>query len=192
MEIDLLFHDPATPHRYSFWLESLPIRARVVRHPWSGPLAAHGLARRAYRKLLTPLFWRRYQQPAWAKDHRFFQIADRTIVSGYCQSLFYLVPRDEEILAELSLWHAATPEATAFARSIAGDKYVSLHIRRGDAVSHPEFGHLDSACYAGAATDLVRNKLDRPRFLVVSDDIEWCKHSGAFSADCEVIAPNRF
>jgi len=192
MEIDLLFYDPATPHQYSFWLESLPIRARIARYPRSGPLAAHGLARRAYRKLLTPLFWRRYQQPARAKDPRFFQITDRTIVSGYFQSLFYLVPRDEEILAELSLWHAAPPAATELARSIAGVEYVSLHIRRGDAVSHPEFGHLDSTCYAGAAMDLVRNKLGRARFLVFSDDIEWCKRSGVFSADCEFMAPNRF
>ena len=192
MEIDLLFYDPATPRPYSFWLAHLPIRARLVHYPQSGPLAAHGLARRAWRKLATPIFWRRYRQPAWTEDHRFFQIADGTIVSGYFQSLFYLLPRDEEVLAELSLWHAAPPEACEFARSIASANYVSLHIRRGDAVSHPEFGHLDSACYAGAAMDLLRNKLGRPRFLVFSDDIEWCKRSGVFSTDCEFIAPNRF
>ena len=192
LEIDLLFYDPATPYQYSFWLETLPIRARVVRYPRSGTLAAHGLARRACRKLLTPLFWRRYRQPAWTTDHRFLRIVDRTIVSGYFQSLFYLMPRDEAILAELSLWPAAPPEATELARSIAGAEYVSLHIRRGDAASHPEFGHLDPACYAGAAMDLVRNKFGRPRFLVFSDDIEWCKHSGVFSVDCEFMATNRF
>src|SRR5437667_8938093 len=99
MEIDLPFYDPATPRPYSFWLAHLPIRARLVHYPQSGPLAAHGLARRAWRKLATPIFWRRYRQPAWTEDHRFFQIADRTIVSGYFQSLFYLRPRDEEVLA---------------------------------------------------------------------------------------------
>ena len=46
--------------------------------------------------------------------------------------------------------------------------------------------------YAGAAMDLVRGKLGRPRFLVFSDDIEWCKRSGVFSVDCEFMATNRF
>lgn len=199
LEIDPLYFDRnRSADSYTFWLETLPIRARIIRYSSSGPLAAHGLAQRAYRKLVQPLFWHRYRQPLWAEDERFFHIRPRTIVSGHFQSLFYLLPRDEEIMAEVDLWKAAPPQAVAHARAIAEGGFVSVHVRRGDTVFQQNEAKTlpiwqpDYLAYVGAAMDLIRSKIGRCRFLVFSDDIEWCKQAGVFGRDCEFLETNQY
>jgi hypothetical protein len=197
LEIDLQFcsRRPAGDS-FSFWLDTLPIKARVIDYPASGPRSANSLLQRSYRKLAAPLFWRRYVQPLWEQDRGFFAIRPWTIVSGYFQSLFYLLPRDDEILSELSLWNVATPEIEANARAMARERSVSVHVRRGDAlVNHgdrlPDWqpGH---AAYFEHAMQLMRKKLDRPTFFVFSDDIEWCKQAAIFGGDCEFVSANGF
>lgn len=198
-EIDLQFCNRSpNGESFSFWLDSLPIKARVIGYPASGPWSAHGLAQRGYRKIVRPLSWRRYVQPSWQNDSRFFAIGPRTIVSGYFQSLFYLLPRDDEILAELSLWQVATTEIKERARAIADETTVSVHVRRSDAVRRPgesdalpvwQSSHL---AYFEAAMNLVRKKTTNPTFLIFSDDIDWCKQAGIFGKDCEFVEADRF
>ena len=199
LEIDTLFcSHGGVGGSFSFWLDSLPIKARVIGYPASGPWSAHGLAQRGYRKIVRPLFWRRYEQPVWRNDSRFFAIQPRTIVSGYFQSLFYLLPRDDEVLAELSLWNVATPQIKQRAQAIASETTVSVHVRRGDAVSRQDEGDAlpvwqsSHLAYFEAAMDLVRGKIANPTFLIFSDDIDWCKTAGLFGKDCEFIETNRY
>lgn len=199
LEIDTLFcSHGAAGDSFSFWLGTLPIRARVISYPASGPRSAHSLVQRGYRKLIWPLLWSRYAQPMWENDSRFFAIRPRTIVSGYFQSLFYLLPRDDEILAELSLWNVATSQIKERAQAIAQQSTVSVHVRRGDAVELQ--GESDAlpvwqsshTAYFAAAMDLIRGKVANPTFLIFSDDIDWCKQAGIFGKDCEFIETNRF
>lgn len=197
LEIDLQFCSRSpTGDSFSFWLDTLPIKARVIDYPASGPGSANSVLQRSYRKLVRPLFWQRYVQPMWQQDRRFFAIRPWTVISGYFQSLFYLLPRDDEILAELSLWNVATPEIEANAQAIAREMSVSVHVRRGDAlVNHgdrlPDWqpGH---AAYFENAMQLMRSKLDHPTFFVFSDDIEWCQQAPMFGKDCEFVAANAF
>lgn len=199
LEIDTLFcSQGGVGDSFSFWLDTLPIKARVIGYPASGPHSAHSLLQRGYRKVVWPLFWHRYVQPMWQNDSLFFAIRPRTIVSGYFQSLFYLLPRDDEILAELSLWNVATPQIKECARAIAQQTTVSVHVRRGDAVRRQgesdtlpvwQASHL---AYFTAAMDLMRGKIASPTFLIFSDDIDWCKGAGIFGKDCEFIETNRF
>jgi hypothetical protein len=197
LEIDLLYVKPNSgADSFAFWLDTLPIRARIIRYNNSGPLAAHGPALRTYRKLVQPLLWQRYQQPLWVEDENFFRIKPRTIVSGYFQSLYYLLPRDEEIMAEVSLWKAAPPAAAQRARAIADGGFVSVHVRRGDAVWRQgetlPLWQPDYLSYVGAAMDLIRRKIGRCTFLVFSDDIAWCKQEKVFGRDCEFLETNQY
>lgn len=199
LEIDTLFcSHGAARDSFSFWLDTLPIKARVIDYPASGPGSAHSVLQRSYRRLARPLFWRRYVQPTWQNDNAFFAIQPRTIVSGYFQSLFYLLPRDDDVLAELSLWNVATPAIEQCARSIGQQSTVSVHVRRGDAVMGQgesdtlpvwQAGHM---AYFASAMDLIRGKIANPTFLIFSDDIDWCKRAGIFGKDCEFIEANRF
>jgi hypothetical protein len=197
LEIDTVFCG-GVGQSFAFWLDTLPIGGRVIRYPACGPLSAHSLVQRGYRKIVLPLLWRRYEQPAWQNDSRFFAIRPQTIVSGYFQSLFYLLPRDDDILAELSLWNVATPEIRERAQAIARRTTVSVHVRRGDAVWRQgesdtlpvwQASHMD---YFESAMALIRGKIANPTFLIFSDDIDWCKQAGIFGKDCEFIETNRF
>jgi hypothetical protein len=197
LEIDLQFcnRSPARDS-FSFWLDSLPIKARIIDYPASGPRSADGVLQKGYRKLIRPLFWQRYVQPMWQNDSAFFAVRPWTVVSGYFQSLFYLLPRDDEILDELSLWSVATPQIKACARALGLQTSVSVHVRRGDAlVNHadrlPDWqpGHV---AYFENAMRLMRQKLTRPTFFIFSDDIEWCKQAPMFRTDCEFVATNWF
>jgi hypothetical protein len=199
LEIDPQFYaGGSASSSFGFWLDTLPIKARTIRYPASGPLSAHGIVKRGFRQIVQPLLWKKYVQAPWTFDSGFFAIGPRTIVSGFFQSLFYLLPRDDEILAEVDFAHAAPAQAIARARSIASDGFVSVHVRRGDAVwRRGESDTLpvwqdDYLSYVEAAMDLIRGKSARPTFLIFSDDIEWCKRTAAFGRDCEFLETNQF
>jgi Glycosyl transferase family 11 len=198
MEIELAFWDKNPPSEsFLFWLDTLPIKAKVIRYPAFGPLSSNSVLQRAYRRLVRP-FWNYYAEPEWQKDEQFFAIQSWTKVSGFFQSLFYLLPRDEEILSELSLWHVASPDAAAFARSIGRQTSISVHVRRGDYVwGTDDYGTVpvwqsSHRAYFEAAMDLMRKRVAQPTFLIFSDDIQWCKQSGLFKKDCEFIQPDQF
>lgn len=198
LEIDLQYLQAELSDSFAFWLETLPIKARVIRYPKKGLGAAHGIPLRAYRKLIQPLLWKRYDQPLWSQDKKFFDVGPGTMVTGYFQSLFYLLPRDEEVMSDVDLRAAASSEALSFADTIERTGFVSIHVRRGDAVwQQGESDTLpawqpDYLTYVEAAMDLVRRKVERPKFLIFSDDIEWCKTVSIFGRDCEFVEPDRF
>lgn len=52
---------------------------------------------------------------------------------------------------------------------------VSVHIRRGDYVSSPNFKGICDEKYYTASIDLLKKKYENVVFIVFSDDIEWCK-----------------
>jgi hypothetical protein len=199
MEIELTFWDKNPPSgSFSFWLDTLPIRARVIKYPAFGPLSSNSLVQRAHRRFIRPTFWHQYEEPLWEQDSRFFRLQPWTTVWGLFQSLFYLLPRDQEILSELNLWHAAPADAAKFANLIASRTTISVHVRRGDAIWRKDetgtlpvwqSGHL---AYFEAAMDLMRRKIGQPTFLIFSDDIEWCKQSRIFRKDCEFIEADQF
>ncbi|BCU79491.1 hypothetical protein llg_42060 [Luteolibacter sp. LG18] len=65
---------------------------------------------------------------------------------------------------------------------------VGVHVRRGDFVNHP----LHDLCGPGyylAALERMRGLVERPWFLVVSDDPSWCREHLAAAADVQVMAP---
>jgi hypothetical protein len=197
LEIDLQFceRSPAGDS-FSFWLDTLPIHARVIGYPASGMRSANGLLQRGYRNIVRPIFWNRYVQPLWEQDSRFFAIEPWTIISGYFQSLFYLMPRDEEILEELSFSSLATAEIGDYARAISRETSVSVHVRRGDALTNHgdrlPYWQDDHVCYFENAMRLMRSKVARPTFFIFSDDIEWCRQAPIFRTDCEFVRPNQF
>ena len=59
---------------------------------------------------------------------------------------------------------------------------VAIHVRRGDYVGNPYYVDLMDTEYYEDAMDLFPGE----KFLVFSDDIEWCKQQEIFK-DCEFI-----
>lgn len=193
LEIDLQFSsENASRNIYALWVQTLPIRARIVRYPNRGPLTTHSAVQRAYRKFIRPMFWHRYTQPPFSQDPAFFQIRPRTIVSGYFESLFYVTPRDEEILSEMDLWKVSPLLAVEYAKLISNSNYISIHVRRGEWLNIDRYHVINYEKYTVSAMNYFKNKMNKPKFLVFSDDIAWCKQSGVFGVDCDFVEADKF
>lgn len=54
------------------------------------------------------------------------------------------------------------------------DKYISLHVRRGDYVHQPQYHPVCSLEYYSEALEIINEDLP---LVVFSDDIEWCKQN---------------
>jgi len=55
-----------------------------------------------------------------------------------------------------------------------GKEMVSIHVRRGDYLSHDHFCKLDQRYYGQALEYFIPN-IEKYHFLVFSNDIDWCK-----------------
>lgn len=65
---------------------------------------------------------------------------------------------------------------------------VSIHIRRGDALSKLEFHNVVGVQYVHNALTILQNKgIVNPKFVVFSDGLEWCKENLRFLGDCEFM-----
>ena len=92
-----------------------------------------------------------------------------TALNGYWQSEFYFKDIRPQLLSEL------TPrELPNWPQWIGEKDTVSIHIRRTDYLKESGFGALSEKYYQDAIR-FFREKLGRPKFVVFSDDLEWCK-----------------
>jgi hypothetical protein len=85
---------------------------------------------------------------------------------GFFQSYKYFEGQDEEIKKVFALPHIEGYE-----------DYVSIHVRRGDYVQHSgSFPPIDAE-YLKKAILQLRINIGAEKFIVFSDDIEWCKQT---------------
>ncbi|TFW09942.1 alpha-1,2-fucosyltransferase, partial [Oxalobacteraceae bacterium OM1] len=116
----------------------------------------------------------------WGYKPEFFKLPDDTMLRGCFFSYRYFAHIDDVIRAEFTLKAPLSAPSQAVADEIAaGGETVSLHVRRGDTVTDPEYrswydGILTDAYYRNAV-DHFRTRLRDPQFFVFSDDIDWVK-----------------
>ncbi|WP_147204902.1 alpha-1,2-fucosyltransferase [Segetibacter aerophilus] len=102
-------------------------------------------------------------------------------LDGFWQSEKYFADATEAIRRELIFKDAATSSLNDYKGQIEkAVNPVSIHIRRGDYVSHPEFsksfGFIGLEYYEQAVS-YIKTKVENPTFFVFSDDKEWVKKS---------------
>lgn len=105
-------------------------------------------------------------------------------LDGFWQSEGYFKPSEAIIRRELTFQRTAGPDFEAFRRQIvAVEVPVSVHIRRGDYVNHPEFsqsfGALGLAYYEAALSRITEKNPDSTLF-VFSDDPNWVRQNMLF------------
>lgn len=102
-------------------------------------------------------------------------------LDGFWQSETYFRGSAEIIRRELTLSTIPSPEFNGYAAQIAGTPMpVSMHVRRGDYVNHPEFsktfGFVGTDYYTQALEQL-KAQVDNPTLFVFSDDKEWVRQN---------------
>lgn len=115
----------------------------------------------------------------WGYKPHFLDLPDETILRGCFFSFRYFDWLRNDLMAELSLQEGLSLRSKEIEEEILAGETVSLHVRRGDVVTNPEY----RSWYEGVVTErYYRNaiayfmeRLDRPHFFVFSDDMAWTK-----------------
>ena len=98
-------------------------------------------------------------------------------LSGYFQCPKYLSGVEDQIRRAFTLRYFPSPESLAVANKIHQSNSVFLHVRRTDSLAARglAFHGVCSGEYYAQAVSYMHAHAQDPRFLVFSDDIEWCK-----------------
>lgn len=188
LELDTRFY-PRTSLNSStgFWIDQLPIRAKIKRYAETGALAAHGVLLRLKRKLLDQKLRPVFDEAEAGYDRRTHDIRPGSIVFGYFQSAEYLAPYDGRLREELDCKHLMSAAEHRTAESIrSSGNVVSVHVRRGDYLTEAGFTIDNYERYLGGAMAHCRSLHEGVTFRVFSDDVPWCRQSQLFADSCEI------
>jgi hypothetical protein len=111
-------------------------------------------------------------------EQNVFSFFDRYL-DGYWQNEQYFLGIREKLLVELKPSNPISSNAIEYQSKINHTNSISLHVRRGDYLNHPEIGVLDVSYYQEAVkymSDIIEN----PVFFVFSNDLEWCHKNFEF------------
>ena len=93
-------------------------------------------------------------------------------LDGYWQNEKYFLSNRDKLVKLFDLeFHN---EARIFEKKIINCNSVSIHVRRGDYLKHPEIGVLDLDYYKNAIKNL-EEKYNDLHFFIFSNDIDWCR-----------------
>ena len=118
-----------------------------------------------------------FRENAWGYDPRFHGLGPATRLSGYFQSPRYWAGFEAALRAELE--PRRLPDDPTLERTLAAIREgsaVSVHVRRGDYLTHERALHgVCTVEYYARAIDFMRENVRDARFFVFSDDIGWCR-----------------
>ncbi len=136
---------------------------------------------RLLRRLpFLPRRWRHRREKSFEFDSLVLDLPDNTYLDGYWQSYRYFEDIAELICAELTSMVPLGPQDEKVATSIAKGDAVSVHVRRGDYVTHQAAASNHGLCsldYYKAALARVLPHVERPHFFVFSDDAAWAREN---------------
>jgi len=121
-----------------------------------------------------------YQEPHSHFDSEYFSIKDSTNIEGYFQSVKYFQHCQKEIRSEFTIKQKYRTAAITKLKSYNNNSelLISIHVRR---LGHekPEYQKIHifpDIDYYLNAINYFNNKYNNLKFIIFSDDIEWCKH----------------
>ena len=124
---------------------------------------------------------RTYSEDDFAYNAQTESLLDNTGIYGYLQTEKYFSHCRDLILSQLNFKAPYRAEASEYMENIRKGskllKTVSIHVRRSDYLMFPDHHPTCSSEYYEKATSYMREKLEGSdiKFLVFSDDIEWCR-----------------
>ena len=108
----------------------------------------------------------------------FIDLPDNTYLFGYWQSEQYFSGIEDLIRTEFAHKKPPTGRIRDIADNIRRCESVSVHVRRGDYISHPIVRQVHGVCtqeyYMEAIKEVVKS-VSRPHFFVFSDDPQWVR-----------------
>lgn len=110
-------------------------------------------------------------------DPKIMELKGAVYLDGYFQSENYFKNYKNEIREDFTLREPWSGNKAVLAEIIRNDQNaVSLHVRRGDYLTHPDFGGIVTKEYYLKAITHIKQHVPDAQFYIFSDDIEWCQN----------------
>jgi len=126
-----------------------------------------------------------YEERSFLFDKNVFELPDYCAIKGYFQSEKYFLGKDSLIRKNFTFKNDILSVAQDAIKAY-GNNVCAIHVRRGDYLkfydTHPYVGDD----YYTKSINLVREKSPNCKFIVFSDDIDWCKNNRIFQ-DCHFV-----
>lgn len=120
-----------------------------------------------------------YQESKFSYDSSVEKIEDQTSLSGYFQTEKYFSHCKDLILSQFKFKDDYYNQSRSFLDSVknfdSSKKVCSIHVRRGDYVMYPNHHPCCTVEYYQSAIEKINSVLAIDKFIVFSDDPEWCK-----------------
>lgn len=126
-------------------------------------------------------FYRRHcvWQQGDGYDERIWRVPPNAYLVGYWQSEKYFADIRDVLLRELRVVTEPSVENLEVMQRLSQAQSVSLHVRRGDYVTHPGVRSVLNTCsvdYYRRAVRAIARAVRSPEFFVFSDDPTWAKN----------------
>lgn len=96
-------------------------------------------------------------------------------LDGYWQSEEYFSSISGEIKRLFTFPNFDESKNLELLQILKKENAVALHVRRGDFLNSSKFVCLGSTDYYQKAIEYIRKTVNAPLFVILSDDIDWCK-----------------
>lgn len=116
-----------------------------------------------------------YEELQYHYDPKVYSIKEDTNFRGYFQTEKYFKHCAYELKKEYTFKSYISDEVDNFLKKYEEKKLVSVHIRRGDYLNHPDAHPLCTIEYYNEAMDLLDG--ENVLFVCTSNDISWCKEN---------------
>lgn len=147
--------------------------------PFEINLLDHRNRKLKYRKLRRLLFVKgEYdeEKQLFSYDPTLFEDNSSKLYWGYWQHHQYVDRVADQLKKDFSFSIPAPSKNLDLLKELYKEmQSVAIHVRRGDYLKDPYLSGLVDLAYFEKGIDLMRDRLERPRFYVFSDDIPWCK-----------------
>lgn len=100
-----------------------------------------------------------------------WQTLDKVYLDGYWQSPFYFQQHQQKIRRDFLFRRVSGKRNLALLAKIQERPSISVHVRCGDYVGHPELGAVCGAGYYAASLRRIRDQFPGASLLVFSDDL---------------------
>jgi hypothetical protein len=101
-------------------------------------------------------------------------------LDGYWQNYSYIKVIEKYLKEDFIFIQKTSKRNNDFIDTNINVNTVSLHIRRGDYISDESVNKLIGTCslsYYKKAVAYILKKINKPKFIIFSDDINWCKRN---------------
>lgn len=96
---------------------------------------------------------------------------------GYWQSEKYFKTIEDIIRKKIIFPEIVEEKNLKILKNIQEENSISIHVRRGDYVGHPQLDGLAPVEYYEKAIEYLKKKIENPKFFIFSNDLSWCKEN---------------